>query len=135
MPRSSAVRSKNTAARLPAAGDILLIVEVSDTTYAKDRGRKYRRYAAHQLPIYWIVDLNRRRVEVFRSPAGKSYGTVDVYQEGDLVPVVLDGQHLGSVAVADILTLIAPEYRASISTHSRKRNGRESIMRTAKLRG
>ena len=32
--------------RLPAHGDVALIVEVSDTTYAKDRGRKYRRYAA-----------------------------------------------------------------------------------------
>ena len=105
LPDATIVRGpiENYRTRLPAAGDILQIVEVSDTTYAKDRGRKYRRYAAHPLPVYWIVDLNRRRVEVFGSPAGKSYRTVDVYGEADLVPVVLDGQYLGSVAVADIL--------------------------------
>ena len=94
---------ENYATRLPASGDILQIVEVSDTTYAKDRGRKYRRYALHRIPIYWIVDLNRRLVEVFRSPAGKAYRLVDVYREDDFVPVVLGGHSLGSILVRDIL--------------------------------
>ncbi len=90
-------------ARLPSAADVLLIVEVSDTTYAKDRGPKYRRYAAAGIATYWIVDLNRRCVEVHRSPSRRSYGSVDLYQAGEVVPLILSGQDLGSVAVHSIL--------------------------------
>ena len=50
-----------------------------------------------------IVDLNRRLVEDYRSPAGIAYRSVDVYREDDFVPVVLGGQSLGSVLVVDIL--------------------------------
>jgi hypothetical protein len=51
----------------------------------------------------WIVDLNRRVIEVHRLPAGKSYLKVEVYGEDDRVPVSLGGQSLGSVLVRDIL--------------------------------
>ena len=50
--------------RLARADDVALLVEVSDTTYAKDSGPKLRRYATFRIPVYWIVDLNRRIVEV-----------------------------------------------------------------------
>jgi Uma2 family endonuclease len=89
--------------RLAAKGDIPLIVEVSDTTHAKDRGRKYRRYAASRIPVYWIVDLNRRRVEVHSFPTGRSYRTVEFFEANDDVPVILDGRCVGHIAVRDIL--------------------------------
>ena len=41
--------------RLARSGDVALLVEVSDTTYAKDSGPKLRRYATFRIPIYWIV--------------------------------------------------------------------------------
>jgi Uma2 family endonuclease len=89
--------------RLPGAADILLIVEVSDTTYPKDRGRKYRLYARAGIPSYWAVDLGRRCAEVHGSPGGKAYARDDIYGATDVVPLALDGQVLGSVRVADIL--------------------------------
>ena len=59
------------ATRLARAGDVALLVEVSDTTYAKDSGPKLRRYASYRIPVYWIVNLNRRIVEVRTGPFGK----------------------------------------------------------------
>jgi Uma2 family endonuclease len=93
--------------RLARADDAALLVEVADTSYAKDSGPKLRRYATFRIPVYWIVDLSRRIVEVRTRPYGKGkqagYARCDVYREGDQVPVELDGQEVGRVAVSDLL--------------------------------
>lgn len=93
--------------RLARGSDVVLLVEVSDTSYAKDSGPKLRRYATYRIPVYWIVDLNRRIVEVRTRPFGRGkeagYARCDVYREGDRVPVELDGQEVGQVAVSDLL--------------------------------
>ena len=93
--------------RLARARDVALLVEVSDTTYARDSGSKLRRYASFRIPVYWIVDLNRRIVEVRTGPFGKGkpagYAVCHTYREGDTIPVELDGQEVGRVAVSDLL--------------------------------
>jgi len=93
--------------RLARADDVALLVEIADTSYAKDCGPKLRRYASFRIPVYWIIDLNRRIVEVRTQPFGKGkqagYARCDVYQEHDQVPVVLDGREAGRIAVADLL--------------------------------
>jgi hypothetical protein len=93
--------------RLAQSDDVGLLAEISDTSYAKDSGPKMRRYATFRIPIYWIVDLNLRIVEVRYQPFGKGkqagYARCDTYFEHDSVPVVLDGAEVGRVAVADLL--------------------------------
>ncbi len=93
--------------RLARGDDLALLVEIADTSYAKDSGSKLRRYARYQIPVYWIVDLNRRIVEVRTQPYGKGkqagYARCDVHQEHDHVPVGLDGVAVGRLAVADLL--------------------------------
>jgi len=93
--------------RLARSDDVALLVEIADTSYAKDSGLKLRRYATFQIPVYWIVDLNRRILEVRSQPFGKGrqagYAQCDIYQEHDLVPVVLDGGEVGRLVVADLL--------------------------------
>lgn len=95
------------ATRLARADDVALLVEVSDTSYAKDSGPKLRRYAGYRIPVYWIVDLKRRLVEVRSQPYGKGklagYARCETYQDGDQVPVVLDGQEIGRIAVSALL--------------------------------
>jgi hypothetical protein len=95
------------ATRLPRGRDVALLIEVSDTTYAKDSGPKLRRYVTFRIPVYWIVDLNRRMVEVRTGPFGKGkqagYAHCDLYREGDTVPVELDGHEVGRVMVTDLL--------------------------------
>jgi Uma2 family endonuclease len=45
-----------------------LVVEVADSTLGKDRLRKAPLYAAAGIPEYWIIDLEGRAVEVYRTP-------------------------------------------------------------------
>ena len=54
----------------PGPGDVLLVVEVSDTTLRKDRTVKLPLYAREGIPEVWIVDLNGERVLVYRGPEG-----------------------------------------------------------------
>jgi Uma2 family endonuclease len=70
---------------LAGPDEIRLIVEVSDTTYAVDRGRKYRRYARAGIPEFWIVDLPDRFVEVFTDPQGDGYRSTATHRDGDAV--------------------------------------------------
>jgi Uma2 family endonuclease len=52
----------------PKAGDVLLVIEVADTSLAYDRGRKVVAYAGGGIPEYWITNLTDRRIEVFSDP-------------------------------------------------------------------
>lgn len=45
-----------------------LVVEISDTTLSYDRTVKLRLYARAGIPEYWILDVNNRRMEVYRTP-------------------------------------------------------------------
>lgn len=67
--------------------------------------RKRAIYAAANIPVYWIVDLTNRVVEVYSQPstvAGK-YGREEKFIEGDVVPVVVAGKVVCEVCVDDIL--------------------------------
>jgi Uma2 family endonuclease len=90
--------------RIPTATDVALLVEVSDTTLSQDRGKKRRAYAKDGIPVYWIVNLVNRQVEVYTRPvkAGR-YRSRKVYKPGQQVPVVVAGQQLPPIAVDDIL--------------------------------
>jgi Uma2 family endonuclease len=93
--------------RLARGRDVALLAEVSDTTYARDSGPKLRRYATHRIPVYWIVDLARRMVDVHTRPFGEGkqarYARRETYRECAPIPVELDGQEVGRVAVSELL--------------------------------
>ena len=57
----------------PRPQDIILLVEVSDTTLHYDMEVKLPLYARHEIPEVWIVDLEHQRLEVFRRPEGGVY--------------------------------------------------------------
>ena len=61
------------ASRHPVAEDALLLVEISDSSLTKDRGLKLSIYAAADIPEYWIVDVHRGAIEVFRKPTRERY--------------------------------------------------------------
>ncbi|HWA82509.1 MAG TPA: Uma2 family endonuclease, partial [Fimbriimonadaceae bacterium] len=60
--------------RHPGPADVLLVVEVSDTTLRKDRTLKGPLYAEFGIPEYWILDLNASRLEVYRDPGKDGEG-------------------------------------------------------------
>jgi len=57
----------------PVPSDVLLLVEVSDSTLRYDLGKRASLYAAHGIPEYWVFDLQRNRVWRHRAPAGREY--------------------------------------------------------------
>jgi len=59
--------------RHPEAADIYLLIEVADWTIAKDRKQKARIYGKNQVLEYWILDLQKRQVYIFRQPENGSY--------------------------------------------------------------
>lgn len=58
----------------PRAADILLIIEVSDSTLAYDREVKLLAYAKSGIEDYWALNLKRRRLHVYRNPGDEGYG-------------------------------------------------------------
>jgi Uma2 family endonuclease len=90
--------------RIPTPADVALLVEVSDSTLSLDRSLKLAAYARDGIPVYWIVNLVDRQVEVYTRPtkAGR-YRSRQVYKSGQQVPVAIAGQALPPIAVDDIL--------------------------------
>jgi Uma2 family endonuclease len=57
----------------PRPEDVLLLVEVAETSYHYDRDVKLPRYARENVREVWIVDLVRGAVEVYREPGPNGY--------------------------------------------------------------
>lgn len=87
--------------RHPKAEDVLLLVEVSDSTLRFDRNQKMRLYATYNIPEYWIVNLIDDCLEVFRQPQDGEYLNQTVLSKADSLNLhVLPSIQ---IAVADIL--------------------------------
>ena len=62
----------------------LLVVEVAETSLAKDRGIKARLYAECGVPEYWVVDLVGRVIEIYRQPREGRYESLAVLGRGEV---------------------------------------------------
>lgn len=78
-------RRRGYSSELPRPDDVLLLIEVSDSSLAKDRGIKARLYAEAGIAEYWIVNLIDRQVEVLRDPAGGVYRSIQSFRSGEEV--------------------------------------------------
>ncbi|HEX7241761.1 MAG TPA: Uma2 family endonuclease [Longimicrobiaceae bacterium] len=68
---------------LPGPSEVLLVVEVADSSLAYDRHEKSRVYARYGLPEYWLLDLSQRQVLVHTEPAPGGYGLVEIRRRDD----------------------------------------------------
>jgi Uma2 family endonuclease len=94
------------AGRHPSEKDVALVVEVADTSLDDDRRLKLPQYARAKLPVYWIVNLEDCRVEVYTQPRGgknPTYRRQSNYGPGEAVPVVVGGKELGTIPVNELL--------------------------------
>lgn len=74
----------------PAPRDVLLIVEVADTSLRSDRHRKLPSYARAGIPEVWLVDLTVDRVERHREPRGDAYADQQILgRDATLTPLLL----------------------------------------------
>ena len=85
----------------PRADQVLLVIEVAESSLAHDRTRKAQAYAASGIPEYWIVNLVDRRIEVLTDPApnARTYRQQRYALVGDTL-LLPNGS---SIAVADIV--------------------------------
>lgn len=70
-------RSDFYATDHPAPRDVLLVVEVAETSTDYDREVKGPLYARAGIPEFWLVDLSRGIVEVYRQPTAHGYQVVE----------------------------------------------------------
>lgn len=90
----------------PGPRDIGLLVEVAETILDMDRHEKGSLFAQAQIPVYWIINLIDRKVEVYSRPNGgknPSYQEKEEYGDGEKVPLILKGRRIGNIPVKDLL--------------------------------
>ena len=78
-------REDEYARSLPRASDVLLVVEVADTTLAFDLGRKLSLYARCGVAEVWVVDVNAGVIHVFREPGEAGYRSSSMAKAGQSV--------------------------------------------------
>jgi Uma2 family endonuclease len=100
------------AERHPGPADIAMVVEVADSTLAEDRDYATNLYGPAGIPVYWIVDVRGRRVEVYTNPGPQGYGPPEIFTEGQSVPVVIGGREVGRIAVEAMLPPRRPRAEA-----------------------
>jgi Uma2 family endonuclease len=91
----------------PTAKDVLLVVEVAEATLRQDRVAKKWIYAEAGIPVYWIVNLIDRQIEIYTQPSGPAtqpdYAPPQIVPADGTVAVIIDGREVGRLAVNDIL--------------------------------
>ena len=96
---------RDYSTRLPGGDDVLLAIEVADSSVTTDRTIKQRLYATAGIPTYWLINIPKNQVEVFEQPdrgTGK-YLKQTSLTSGDLLAVTLPTGDKLEIAVADLL--------------------------------
>lgn len=84
----------------PTAEDVLLVIEISDSTLAYDREVKLRLYAEHAIPETWIFDMNGQQLEIHRQPSKDGYRQLLKPERGAFVsPSLLPGIRVDWAAI------------------------------------
>ena len=84
----------------PAAVDLVLVVEVADTTLRFDLGPKSLLYARCGVLEYWVADVIGQRIHVYRGPTGEGYS--DVTTISDMASIATLAHPNAAVAVATL---------------------------------
>ncbi|MFL5329338.1 MAG: Uma2 family endonuclease [Gemmataceae bacterium] len=90
----------------PGPQQVLLVIEVADSSLDIDRHEKLMLYALHGLSEYWIVNLVDRQIEVYTDPVSTpqpTYRKRSIYLADDQIPVVLAGKPLAQLLVKHFL--------------------------------
>ena len=73
--------------RHPVPADIYWLIEIAETTLTKDTGEKLKVYATAGITEYWVIDVQRSQVKVFRQPLKDNYQSETIVTEGTISPL------------------------------------------------
>ncbi len=82
-PDLTVIRNRDYRSSLPIPEDVLLLIEVSDTTLAYDRNVKLPLYAQAGIPEVWILDLASETIERHTEPSGNDYRHTEKVRRGE----------------------------------------------------
>jgi Uma2 family endonuclease len=88
--------------RHPGPEDVALVVEVVRCDVADDRALAAT-YGGGGVPAYWIVNLIDRQLEVYAHSTEGAYPAPTILGETESVELIIGGQVVGRIAVADLL--------------------------------
>jgi Uma2 family endonuclease len=88
--------------RHPDPPEVALVVEIAKTSLAADR-KLAETYGGGGIPVYWIVNLVHRRLEVYARPTDGAYPSSTIFKENELVDLTLDNQIVAQIAVSELL--------------------------------
>ncbi|MBS0266130.1 MAG: Uma2 family endonuclease [Planctomycetes bacterium] len=83
---------KDYGSEQPSPQDVLLLIEVADSSLAYDCGEKANLYASAGIADYWVVNIPDKCVEVFREPVNGTYHSRQVFKTGAEVHPLLDSE-------------------------------------------
>ena len=72
----------------PHAEDVLLIIEISDSTLRYDHDVKIPLYAKNGIPEVWLLDIQNRQLEIYREPINGVYQQRDCRRAGQIAPIL-----------------------------------------------
>ena len=99
-PEPDVLVLRESVRRVPLASDVLLVAEVSDTTQADDFGHKATLYARAGIPEYWVLDVARELLVLFRLPEGNEYAQrIELHASDSATPLFTDQP----IAVSELL--------------------------------
>lgn len=75
-------------AGLPTPEDILLIIEVADSSIDYDRDVKSPLYSTAGIPEMWLFDVNQKIIEAYSQPSRFGYKQIHRYNEGDTLSIL-----------------------------------------------
>lgn len=93
-------RANFYADRKPGPRDVVLAIEVSDTTLRQDLLTKIPLYARHGVPRAWLVDVTHRRIHTFSAPTAQGYRRQQLIEHDDHIALPAD---LGEIPVHELL--------------------------------
>lgn len=65
----------------PSSEDVILLIEVSDSSVNVDKTIKLPLYAKSGIQEFWIVNLKSNQIEVYKKPKGDTYKTKEIYKK------------------------------------------------------
>lgn len=95
------VKKKDYSFGNPTKDEIFFIAEVADSSLRKDQTIKVVLYAEANIQEYWIINLEKRRIEVYLNPLPEegSYGSINNYSED----TIFTSPFAGEVVVKELL--------------------------------
>lgn len=78
-------RSDFYSASHPTPEEVILLIEVADSSLPKDQKIKIPLYAAAGISETWLINLEKSEIEVFTQPTAQGYAKSQIYHRGEII--------------------------------------------------